>query len=1295
MKKIVLLIVIFASIMIYSADINVNGYTLYQYTSAQSVVLPDTVIPEGYYLVVGRNATEAEFEAFWGALPANAIYFNSVNNCPMINGDETYSLDDSGGTQIDSTTSPLSGGNTAQRDATNVNTWTQSADTNAAPGSGVTGGNGVGLVITEYSDASGTGNYIYEFVEIYNDGGSASNSPPSIGSLSHSPDPVMIDDNVAVTAGITDDSGIAADTLFYSLNSGAWNSVMNDSVASGNYYYSIGSFSLGDAVDYYVKAVDDSSASSISDTNSFTVQDTAAGDSVNILNYQLTQYDASKTYAFGDITMYDGDYVIVGRDADQASFEAFWGITIPSNATYINSAGAAISINGAETYSLDDGAGTRIDSTTSPLSGGNTAQRDATNVNTWTQSADINATPGSGVTGGNNAGLVITEYSDASGTGNYIYEFVELYFDASDSGTNSPPIIDSIKTIPAYVEPADNVTGAAFIRDDSGVSADTMFYKVGDSGAWASLSTDSVSGDGYYYTLGSFNENDTVYYYEKAVDDSAASTISSTESFIVQYYAPEITNTAHSPAPVVEGNTVINYADIVDYNGTISLAYTYYWVNGGSTSSISSDSVSGNTYYFTLGSFTAGDTVSYYVFARDNDNNITRSDTMGFTVLAAPDYSVKVNEFASDGPSGGDTPSEWIELYNTGADTVDISGYTLTDGEDQFAIPPSTELAPGEFYLLVQNIDSFNAYFSMPVGTDYYAYGDSAGSFALANSGDEIILKDASSIEVDYANYGTGANPAPTPAEGSSASRNPDGTDTDNCTNDFTELTVPTPGSKIVMGPSIANVSRDKYLPLASEDITVTCTAADGDGISGVYLVASFYDSNTVDTFEMLSAAGDTFAYTIPAKNDGCRTEYFIYAVDNASDTTVTASQGRFFWGYTSIPKLKQIDSLGYPRYYGYAIRSTGIVTTETGTYSSFANIINFQENYILGAVVKTDTIDPHCLLGDSITAEGTIGMWNGQTRIDPPNSAITIHSSGHAIDTIFITADDLMDTTGETYEGLLAQIDCYGIHSGTWPAAGSNGGLWMMNDTVISKGDLCDTFYMWVDVDTDIDGTTEPAWGERIVGIISQYDISEPYFSGYQMLPRDSKDVNTGLNTLISNCYVSLSIENNNIVIKWNIEGVKNLAAIRIERKSESEEHYKVIDILKPDSREYRDSGMEFNRIYTYRIVAVTDDSRKLVLSTVKTSRNMLIDELDMMLSRNTMTDNNAWIELAVPASSSMNISLYDLTGRQVKNIFTGSMPGGRNRLYMNTSDIAAGTYFIRLSSQNKSIIKKINIIK
>ncbi|MND02937.1 hypothetical protein D3C83_225230 [compost metagenome] len=48
-------------------------------------------------------------------------------------------------------------------------TWTKVAAGSATPGTGAITTCGHGLFISENSDAIGTGNYIYEFVEIFND----------------------------------------------------------------------------------------------------------------------------------------------------------------------------------------------------------------------------------------------------------------------------------------------------------------------------------------------------------------------------------------------------------------------------------------------------------------------------------------------------------------------------------------------------------------------------------------------------------------------------------------------------------------------------------------------------------------------------------------------------------------------------------------------------------------------------------------------------------------------------------------------------------------------------------------------------------------------------------------------------------------------------------------------------------------------------------------------------------------------------------------------------------------------
>lgn len=495
--------------------------------------------------------------------------------------------------------------------------------------------------------------------------------------------------------------------------------------------------------------------------------------------------------------------------------------------------------------------------------------------------------------------------------------------------------------------------------------------------------------------------------------------------------------------------------------------------------------------------------------------------------------------------------------------------------------------------------------------------------------------------------------------------------------------------SRQLKASSISEESRDKFIPLSGEHITVTCRASDADGISSVYVIASFYDSTVIDTVMMNNDSLDYYSCILQSKNNGCRTEYLIYAVNTLGDTTASDLPGRFFWGYTSIPKLKEIDSSGYPRYFGYAIRSTGIVTTETGTFTTGNNIINFQQNYILGAVIKTESTEPHCLVGDSITAEGTIGMWSGQTRIEPPNSQIILHSSGHSLDTIFLTADELMDTVGEDYEGLLTMIDCYGIHDGNWPYPNQNAALWMKNDSVVSKGDICDTFLMWCDKDTDLDGSDEPGWHERIVGIVSQYDTEAPYFSGYQMMPRAYADVSTGMSTALSGCHISYYL-NNGIHLKWHIENRCGLSFLRIERKQSKSIHFDILAELGPDESTYHDASADTDNSYTYRLRGVYSDGRIIEMNSLTVD---YMTDSDIAMNIETVKDLLI-LDIKGLEASNLSLALYNAAGQCIESIEC-SEPGSSVRIYQDISKVPSGVYFVVLKSSGADITRRFNIIR
>lgn len=157
--------------------IDLTGYQLVQANATLTYTIPSgTLIPSHGYTIIARNATKAQFETFWGVtLASNVTYVNTADGMPQINGSETYTLKNASGTTIDGPTVAMdtSAGKSLQRancgSVGNAGTWTKVASTSGNPGTGGLNGCAKGIFINEFSDALGTGNYIYEFVELYND----------------------------------------------------------------------------------------------------------------------------------------------------------------------------------------------------------------------------------------------------------------------------------------------------------------------------------------------------------------------------------------------------------------------------------------------------------------------------------------------------------------------------------------------------------------------------------------------------------------------------------------------------------------------------------------------------------------------------------------------------------------------------------------------------------------------------------------------------------------------------------------------------------------------------------------------------------------------------------------------------------------------------------------------------------------------------------------------------------------------------------------------------------------------
>ena len=94
-------------------------------------------------------------------------------------------------------------------------------------------------------------------------------------------------------------------------------------------------------------------------------------------------------------------------------------------------------------------------------------------------------------------------------------------------------------------------------------------------------------------------------------------------------------------------------------------------------------------------------------------------------------------------------PGDWIEIYNNGTDSVNISGWYFTDeNEDhRYTFPENSIVGTDSYIVLSQDTNSFSTFFPETMGV----YG--SFDFGLSGGGEEISLYDLSGGLIDQVEY--------------------------------------------------------------------------------------------------------------------------------------------------------------------------------------------------------------------------------------------------------------------------------------------------------------------------------------------------------------------------------------------------------------------------------------------------------------------------------------------------------------------------------------------------------------
>lgn len=144
----------------------------------------------------------------------------------------------------------------------------------------------------------------------------------------------------------------------------------------------------------------------------------------------------------------------------------------------------------------------------------------------------------------------------------------------------------------------------------------------------------------------------------------------------------------------------------------------------------------GNTYSVTISS--TGQTFNY------------STDGISGSPPPAGLRRVVINEVAWAG-SVSNSADEWIELYNTTAAAVDLTGWRIVDDNGAQTYNLSGSIPAGGYYLIERASTATNVTHNLAVS-----------GLSLANTGDTLELQDSTGARVDIVNSGGGAWPAGT-----------------------------------------------------------------------------------------------------------------------------------------------------------------------------------------------------------------------------------------------------------------------------------------------------------------------------------------------------------------------------------------------------------------------------------------------------------------------------------------------------------------------------------------------------
>jgi len=255
------------------------------------------------------------------------------------------------------------------------------------------------------------------------------------------------------------------------------------------------------------------------------------------------------------------------------------------------------------------------------------------------------------------------------------------------------------------------------------------------------------------------------------------------------------------------------------------------------------------------------------------------------------------------------------------------------------------------------------------------------------------------------------------------------------------------------------------------------------------------------------------------------------------------------------ISDVKTNDANGTPVGINQIFKISGVVTSSSQIGTAGPATVQDPTG---GIAVYGSAFASQVSIGDSVTVISTLTNYNGLAELDMSKSGSSFlkHKSNSVFDTLIVTIDQIKNQQWngiEEFESRLIRINNVVISgSGTFDVGSSSGKNYTISDPT---GQLESGLRIDKDV-TSIVGTSIPTDEVDIIGILSQYDNSSPYSSGYQLLPRFRDDLIDDGRPIILNPVLAVGVDSTSTNIFFNTS-----------RKGNSQVKYGLTSSLEIDS--------------------------------------------------------------------------------------------------------------------------------